>query len=226
MKPYLLLILLSLCQIAFSQEANFEKPNYKKIGKEIKSKGSGYFYPNLMQRYQNSDSTLNIEEKRHLYYGYTFQPEYLPYGKSAYNDSLKAILSNPELDSAGYDAVLKYSDSLLNHNPFDVRALNNKLNVYDYRKNDSEAIKYMIRLNIIFDAILSSGDGTTKETAFYVIAVSHEYDVLHIIGFNFGGQQSLVEHYDYLTVKKNQYGIDGFYFDISPCLKHLHDFYK
>jgi hypothetical protein len=221
MQRYILIILLALCQLVYSQEITLAKPNYKKISKEIKSKKSGFYYPDLMQRYLNSDSTFTLEQKRHLYYGYTFQPEYSPYTVRPYQDSIRVINRKDTLVEADYRALLRFADTLLAIDPFNLRALNTRLFVYDHEGDDQDFLLTLPRMNAIFDAIMSSGDGTSKETAFYVINVSHEYDILGYIGFNFGGQQSLVEHYDYLTVKKNQYGLSGLYFDISPCLKHL-----
>lgn len=221
MRRYLFIIFLVLSQLTYSQETNFQKPDYKKIEKAIKSKKSDFYYPKLMDRYLNGDSTLTVEEKRHLYFGYSFQPEYAPYGRSAYNDSVKAIIQKQVLDPVDYDLLLKYTDSLLAHNPLDLRALNNRMFVYNYKEDEKGLMNNVIKMNIIFDAILSTGDGTSQETAFYVIYPTHEYEVLRMIGFSFAGQQSLIGNCDYLTVKWNNYGLSGFYFDVSPCLKHL-----
>ncbi|MCW8981765.1 MAG: DUF4919 domain-containing protein, partial [Altibacter sp.] len=81
--------------------------------------------------------------------------------------------------------------------------------------------KTYVRMSTVFDALLSSGNGVSKEEAFYVIYTSHEYDLLNLLGFQFGGMQQLIEHYDYLTVAKNEAGIEGFYFDVSPCLNAM-----
>lgn len=221
MKSYLIIILLVISQVVFSQENSTEKPNYKKIGKAVSSKSSKLSYPSLMKRYLNSDSTLSLDQKRHLYYGYTFQPSYDPYGFSAFNDSIRSILNKEVMDTADYHLVNIYADSLLAHNPFDVKALNNKLLVYDFLKDENGFMKIIIKMNIIFDAILSSGDGMEPETSIYVIETHHEYEVLNLLGFKFGGQQSLIGTCDYLTVRQNQYRIEGFYFDVSPCLEHL-----
>jgi hypothetical protein len=221
MKNIFLFIFLFIYCTGFSQEIIIEKPDYKKIQKDIKRKGSGFYYPKLMKRYLASDTAFSLDEKRYLYYGFTFQPEYNPYGFSAYYDSVNVIMKKQDHTQQDLDALIRFSDSLLAANPFDLRALNNKLYVFDNLKIDSELYFNINKMNIIIDAILSSGDGTTKETAFYVINTSHEYDILNVIGFEFSGQQSLIEHYDYLAVKRNSYELKGFYFDVSPCLDHL-----
>lgn len=226
MNKYLLILLLIINQVVYSQDYEPKKPDYKKIGKAVNSKSSKYCYPSLMKRYLNSDSTFSIDEKRHLYYGYTFQSHYNPYGFLPFNDSIREILNKDSLVPGDYDRILVFTDSLLNHNPYDIRALNNRLMVFDFREDEDEFMKNVIKMNVIFDAILSSGDGMTPETAMYVIEPHHEYEVLNLLGFNFGGQQSLIGTCDYLTVRKNQYMIDGFYFDVSPCLKNLNMKFK
>ena len=81
-------------------------------------------------------------------------------------------------------------------------------------------------MRIIVDVLLSSGDGLTKKTAFYVIYVSHEYDLLKVLGFDYGGEQTLTEHYDYLLLGDNSKNIKGLYFDVSPCLNSLKNMFK
>ncbi|WP_333878320.1 DUF4919 domain-containing protein, partial [Flavobacterium sp.] len=56
--------------------------------------------------------------------------------------------------------------------------------------------------------------------------VSHEYDMISVLGMEFGGSQSLVEGtYDYLTLKENSYGLKGFYFDISASMNKMSEMF-
>lgn len=82
-------------------------------------------------------------------------------------------------------------------------------------------ISSTVKIRLLTDAILSSGDGLTEESAFYVINIPQEYDILNMIGFEFGGSQSLIKTNDYLTVKENPANIKGLYFDISPRLAKI-----
>jgi hypothetical protein len=90
---------------SFSQELKFEKPNYKKISKEIKKKKSEFYYKNLFDRYLNGDTTFNLNEKRHLYYGFSFQDDYSPYGSSSYNDSLKVFYEKDTLTEFDFNEI-------------------------------------------------------------------------------------------------------------------------
>jgi hypothetical protein len=59
-----------------SWEDNFLKPDYEQIKSNIKNKQSELYYSKLWDRYQQGDSTLTIDEARHIYYGYIFNKDY------------------------------------------------------------------------------------------------------------------------------------------------------
>lgn len=222
MKTYtLLLCFFTFSLSAFAQQEIIGKPNYKKIKKSIQKKSSEFYYPVLMERFKNGDSTMTIDEKRHLYYGYTFEDSYSPYSRSKYGDSLREILKKSELNDKELNNMHKFTDSMLMEKPFNFDAMNYQLYVFDKKQDTINFNKTIDKINILLDAILSSGDGEEKKTAFYVIETSHEYFLLNILGFKFGGSQSLIEHYDYLEVAENDTGIEGLYFDVSPCLDSL-----
>jgi hypothetical protein len=225
-KQLLVITILLVSTIAFSQNIEFKKPDYKKIEKEISKEKSDYYYPKLLKKYMTSDTTMTLKEKRYLYYGYSFQDSYSPYGHSDFNDSLRMVLNKGKHNNEELLKIIELSDSVLVENLFDLRAINYQLYAYDKLGEKIEFDKKINQMRIIVDALLSSGDGLKKKTAFYVIYISHEYDLLNILGFEFGGEQSLIEHYDYLKVAKNSQNIKGFYFDISPCLNSMNDMFK
>jgi len=218
-------ILLSLPFQTVAQDWEYEPPSYQKIEKSISKKKSAYYYPSLMSRYMAGDTTMGLEEKRHLYYGYSFHEDYSPYGSPAYSDSLQSIFqgSREEVDN---QLMLRYCDSILAEDPFHMNALNYSLYAAD---EIGDTLKFNLRLfqsQCVFEALISSGHGTSKADAFYVITTSDEYALLNYLGFEFGGQQSLIEHYDYLNVAENDAGIEGLYFDITPCLDNLSGMFK
>lgn len=203
------------------QNAQLVKPDYGIIEKEINDTSSRYGYSKLMERFQKGDSTFTIEEKRHLYYGFIFQNNYSPYKRSEYADSIRIIRQKQDLNEEDYRKLLNYSNKILEDDPFNTSVISNKLTAYKKLKNEKDFRTTLSQFMTVIDAILSSGNGATKEMAFYVIAVPHEYAVLNVLGFKYAGKQSLVEHYDYLEVEENEYKINGLYFDITPSLNSL-----
>lgn len=222
----IILIFFCLSLIAgYAQKTKVEKPNYKKIEKKISKKGSEFYYPTLMDRFLASDTTLTIEQKRCLYYGFIYQSSYSPYINSDYFDSIGVVLEKEELVVSDYEKIIVFSDSVLKENPFDLKTLNYVLYCYDYLENSEMVEKTLVKFKTIIDAIYSSGTGESLKKPYYVIFVSHEYVIINILGYKAKGQ-SLIGTCDYLEVAKNKDNVKGVYFDVSPSLNFLDNLFK
>lgn len=208
---------------AYAQDAFFSAPNYTEIEKNIKNSNSSYYYPNLMERYMKGDSTITPEEGRHLYFGYVYQPTYVPSDTSSYNNQLAQVLSKPSFSTSDYNNILQYADALLLEDPFNLRALNAKLLVFAQQNNVSEYKSVAQKRKIVQDAIVSTGDGMSDKTPFYVIKVAHEYDILPFLGYKFGGEDKIVKNkkVNYLSLGKNRFEVERVYFDISPIINYV-----
>lgn len=224
MKKTTLIFLLFVCGFAtaFSQDF-FNAPDFKQIEVNVKNQSSSYYYPNLMERYMKSDSTMNLEEMRHLYFGYVYQPTYVPTDTSSYNNRLAEVLSKQSFTTSDYTDILQYADALLLEDPFNLRALNAKLFVYAQQNNASLYKNIAQQRRIVQDAIVSTGDGMSDKTPFHVIKVAHEYDILPFLGFTFGGEDKIVrgKKVNYLSLGTNRFEVDKVYFDISPVIDYV-----
>ncbi|PIE50235.1 MAG: hypothetical protein CSA38_04065 [Flavobacteriales bacterium] len=227
MNKLILTLFLLLSQFAYSQNWKFEKPDYTKIEKNIQNKESNLFYDTLMKRFLKADSTMTLQEKRHLYYGYIFHKDYSPYSNSDYSDSLNTILEKQKsLEKVETNTIIDLTNKILSETPFDLNAFVYQLYALDKNKNKQAFKKRVTQMRIIIDALMSSGNGINEKQAFYVIYTSHEYNLLKVLGFKFGGTQSLIKHFDYLTLAENDSQLEGLYFDVSPCLNYLSKKFK
>lgn len=216
MKPLFSFILLIITIGAFSQTEEFSKPDYTQIEKNVGDKKSPLYFDTLFERYKKADSTMTIEEKRHLYYGYSYQKNYSPYSISESQEDLNNILRKQDSDKKTFEKLIKISTKVLEDFPFSIRIKEYRIYAYKQLGKYKEARAEEIQASIIIDAILSTGDGTTQENSFFVINTTNEYEILDIMGFRFGGEQELIDHkYDYLTLAENSYNIKGFYFDVT-----------
>lgn len=220
-KTAILFIMAVIGLNVFAQDYDFKAPDYKVIQKSISDPASTMFYPKLIEKYNRADPSLTLEEKRHLYFGYIFQPTFSAIDSSSYNRSMMEILSKSSFAKEDYSKLLADANALLLEDPFNPRALNAKMLVYAQLDNVEEYKKVAEQRKIVLDAIVSSGDGITKKTAFYVTKVAHEYDLLSMLGYTFGGSDNITDHYNYLKLGKNKYGIEGLYFDITPTLNFM-----
>ena len=219
-KKLCFIMLMFFASNLYSQDVKWEKPDYNLIETEIAKEDSDLYYPKLMKRYLETDAAMTLDERRYLYYGYSFQKAYSPYGHSNYTDSLISILNKGELDSTDLRDVIRFSDKVLNEVPFDLRTMNYKL--YACRElGETELFNVeSIKTGMLLDALLSTGDGVSIETAYYVIYTSHEYFLLSMYGLNFTSQ-SLIDGCDYMQVAENEYDIEGIYFNVSACFRAL-----
>lgn len=209
--------------VIFAQYDGPYAPDYKAIERNIKNGSSNFNYPDLMKRYELGDSTMTIEEQRHLYFGYIFQPSYNPVDTSQYNAKMATVLNKQHFSDNDYNTILEYADALLTEDPFNMRALNAKLLVYAQKNNVDAYKRTALKRNVVQRAIASSGDGMSKTTPYYVIKVAHEYDILGFLGFKFGGQDKIERNCNCnsLSLAPNRFGVDKLYFNISPTLDYV-----
>lgn len=200
----------------------FKAPDFAQIERNTKESVSSYYYPNLIKKYHDG-TQMTPEEGRHLYFGYVFQPGYVPTDTSEFNKKLAEVLSKQSFVQEDYKNIVQFADALLLEDPFNLRALNAKLLVYAQENNAEEYKKVALKRRIVQDAIIGTGDGMSEKTPFYVIKVAHEYDILPFLGYNFGGEDKILKgnKVNYLSLGENRFGVERVYFNISPIIDHL-----
>jgi len=212
----ILTILFVFSNLAISQDQEIRPIKFKKLKKEIRKQRSPFYYPVLFQRYLDLDTSLTYEEFRYLYYGFTFQDAYSPYGIPALQDSLISYLSRQELLRAEYQVAARIGGQLLRESPFRLRETFITAVAYEMAGDGKMSSIYFSFFEKQVDAIMSSGDGLSTNTAFVVIYIRDEYEMLEVLGFKFGGGQALLAgDYDKLELEENPYGVEALYFDVS-----------
>jgi len=206
--------------IIFSQDDNIEPLKLKKLKKEIRKKKSPFYYPRLFDRYVKQDTSLTIEEFKYLYYGFTFQKGYSPYGTPALQDSLISYLSREELLRAEYEVAARIGGELLQESPFRLRETFITAVSYEMAGNLRMSSAYFDFYQKQVDAIMSTGDGLSTNSAFVVIYIQDEYEIIEVLGFKFGGNQYLLNgNFDMIELQENPYGVDALYFDVDRLLE-------
>lgn len=102
-----------------------------------------------------------------------------------------------------YEEIVSYANELLKLSPFNLDALNHKVGAYEQLDKQREMTETVNRWVGIFDSILLSGDGTSFDTAYKIIAFSEEARMLEFLGMTLESRK-LVTHndktYHFLTV--------------------------
>ena len=194
-------------------------PDYKRIKKEIDTKESEFYYPELLRRFQAADTTLSLEQIRHFYYGTATRSDYDPY-KMAKIDALREAFEKDTPSKEDWEKAANEIDKELETDPTNIRFHLYKHIIYSnlYGQDSEKAVDAHNQVVMLLSAVTSTGDGSSKETAFHVISVADEYGIMDIFGLS-PTMQSLVEDkgqsYDVMELKENKYGLESMYFNIT-----------
>jgi hypothetical protein len=217
MKKFTLFIYLLLCSYVLSAQkiANVDFDAVKKS-----SDSSSGAYKKLLDRFVKADTTLTKKDYTTLYYGQCFQKEYDPYGTDDNFDKFKKFYQGEDFTKA-----LPYALKMIEKNPMDMKMTFKALVCY-YKMNDEAGkFKMGLRYNNIMSAIFDSGDGKTAATAFVVMCVSDEYELMASMKVE-NSAQSLDGNCDVMDLKKNDLNIDKLYFNVSKPLEALSNMFK
>jgi hypothetical protein len=173
MKTLLTLSLLIIAISGFAQEKPVPIPiNYDSVEAAITNTEKDTYYPRLLQRFNQFDTSLTVNDYRLLYYGFAFNAGYAPYQDNGTSEIM------PLVKERKYDKALEVCDKVLSTNPVSITTNSYKSFVLMNMAENDSSRRYAIRVRKLLNAILSSGDGLTCETAFKVIYVSDEYSLL------------------------------------------------
>lgn len=222
MKKIYYILALFIMVKAGAQSSDIKAPDYVSIAANITNQDSPYHYPTLLERYNRADASMTIEDKRHLYYGYALTDSYAPFSRSQEEKALYELLVQKKPGAAEYEKVLQYTAAIQENYPFSIRIKDYRIYCLKQLNRMSEANKEMEQREIIIDAVLSSGDGKTKENSLHIINPVNEYEFIELMGFEYAGKEFLIENrFDYLTLSENSYELQGMFFDVTTCLKAL-----
>ena len=188
-------------------------PDYKQIKNEINLKRSEFYYPELLRRFEEADTTLSLEQLRHFYYGAATMPEYNPYFSLLHE--LNEALEKGDLQKA--DSII---DRQLAVDPANLQFYEHKmmLKTKQFGRDSKEADDAFFQVFMLSSAILSSGDGLSKESAIHVISIADEYAMMNLYGLSLKMQSLIMEDgqkYDKMDLEPNKYGWESLYFNTT-----------
>lgn len=176
------------------------RPDMEAIREAVQDTNSPYYYPRLIGRYLGRDTTLTTDDYLHLYLGYSFQDDYDPYRVSSYETSLDTLYRRCDYNEEECQALIRYAEQVLADNPFDMRRMTLLAYVHNLLGHQSEVVFWQTRIHHLLDAILSTGDGRTPQTAWYIIEPVHAYDLLNTLGVVAESYEFRPPCYDYIQV--------------------------
>ncbi len=203
-------------------------PDYQQIQKDCKDKHSSRYYPKLVKRFAQLDTTLNIIDLHTFYYGQAYLDSYMPYDNPKEFDQIRDILNKEETPTLQETrTIVKLADAVIARQPAEPRAYYYKYIAQNIacQNYEGDTIEMMIseaQFEALFNTILSTGNGISPELAMHVVSVSHEYMMMGMFGFQ-SHMQALIRSnghsYDLFALDSNEYGVDTLYFNIDRIIE-------
>jgi len=202
-----------------------ETPDLDRIKAEVLDPKSPYYYPKLMERYEKNETVMNLNDYRHLYYGYLFQEDFNPYRHSDVSNKNESLYYKEGHTRAELDSIITYAKEALADNPFNLSQMNFLIYALRARGKVNLASIWQYRLNHLLQAIISSGTGADKENAWYVIDPRHEYNIINFQNSVAKNQEYEEPYFDRIDVEKR--GSKGkesatYYFNIRNLLEEYY----
>lgn len=198
-------------------------PDLEAIRRDVTNPASPFYYPKLMGRYQQNETIMNLEDYRHLYYGYLFQEDFNPYRHNDASTRNETLYYKSNHTRAELDSIISYAETALDDNPFDLSQINFLIYALRARGKVNRANIWQYRLNHLIQAIISSGTGSDAEHAWYVINPRHEYDIVNFQNAVVKGQHYEEPYFDLIEVEKKgakgKVTNDTYYFNIKNLLE-------
>lgn len=213
-----------------------ERPDIEALRVAVLDPQNKMYFPKLMKKFNQNDTTMTADEYRHLYLGYMFQEDYDPYRESPYSSVTDSYRNKSTHSKEEIDTIRKYAELTLMDNPFDLRQMSLLVHVLKERRKDMSAKIWEYRLEHLLGAIKSTGTGENQENAWFVIYPAHEYDMVQLMGYHAVAADFIETGFDYLSVEPEEETArrlrdkvqKGFYFDVRQIhqqyeLKHPED---
>jgi hypothetical protein len=209
------MLISSLC---YGQRNIPTPPNYKYISYLINEQNSEFYYPNLLKRFAANDTTLTPTQCKVLYYGYSLQKEYKAYLHQPQDSLIAVYVKKLDKIPADYDSIISLAGAALTKYPLDIYKLNQLAFAYSKKGEISLAKIYKWKAIQLATAVFSTGNGRSSVTAWHVISVSDEYELIYMLGLYPLEQRFVYSECDYIAVDSNLLGVKGFYFNIKRIL--------
>jgi hypothetical protein len=216
-KKILLMLALLLPLGLYAQEPveKFMVPDYASIKQMTQDQNSAFYYPNLFKKYKANDTTLSFREYRMLYYGYVNQPGYsrTPL-HTIEDDSIAVIFDKGMLSKEDLKDIVRLGIAYLEKVPFDLKRLNLVHVAASESGDDATAQIYLNKVRMLALTVLTTGNGLSEETPFYVISDSDENAMINILGYKPNETYDLTTT-RYMTVEANEDNLKGLYFGMK-----------
>ncbi len=216
----LVVVLFTITNTMFGQKIS--NIDYDLIKQNTEDSSSIYYYPKLIQRLLLLDTTFTEKEYSHIYFGNVFTANYSPYSKDKNEEKFNSLYNEEK-----YDKAIEFGQKSLKENPVNLNVLFRLMVCYHVSGDKITAKKYAKLYYGLLNEIYESGDGKSIKTAYVVIKISDEYQILKDLELQSTGQALLSGPTDRISINtENQKEISEIYFNIAKPFESLSKMFK
>ncbi len=193
------------------------------ISDKINDPTSGFYYPNLMLKF-NTGGSFTAEEFHYLYYGFAYSESYKPLEVNDKIDRVLLLASSIDPQSPSeqtLDEIVISANEALTNNPFSPTLWNLLAFAYGALGDTTREKMSFDRFNLILSTIDSSGDGLKEKSPKHIIMFDHALDLLTTQGLAYDNAKVIsrtVEYIPFLDVQRDGGDgkkVKGLYFDFG-----------
>jgi hypothetical protein len=159
----------------------------QRIKADVKDSNSNFYYPKLLAKLKERPSEVNKADLFFLYYGGIFQPKHSAFG---FRTSKNGRAFQQAAMSNDCQKTILLGKQILDEYPIDLDVLLH-VNMCLKPMHEIDTTYFLEnRFNQLLEAILSTGNGLTKETAIKVAHIDEEIILKGMLRF-LGGKETL-----------------------------------
>ena len=185
-RQHLVIILTFSLTSLFGQTSEKQTSFLDNINAIVKDGSSKYFYPKLLSKVKSNGDSITKDDMFYLYYGQLGQAGHMKLSFVA-NPEMTEFMKN--IRDGKCKKAIPIGLTILDRSPADLTTL---LHMAICVKETQQTDKYFLdtRFRLLLDAIFSTGNGLTKETAVKITNVEDDLVLKGIMRF-LGGEESL-----------------------------------
>ncbi len=214
-----LFLLFTIPFFSFAQQVlSVDLGKIESITNDISSEN---YYPTLLTRFNQFDTTLSAKQMHLLYYGKYFQPFYEPTSLHEDREEMFDLIKKKDFSSALIHGKLAF-----NADPLDLKTLFGLYLCHQNLYNTLEAENYQFLYYALIGTILKTGSGKSIDEAFVIMNISDEYEIISSLGKDIKKHKTIKGTTDCFKLKKGEdkvlNKIKKLYFNISiPLMKSI-----
>lgn len=215
----LVLVVANACIQQLYAQAPLEEEN---LLTEISNPQSENHYSSLMLRFEGGDTTLTLDNYRHLYYGYAYQSSYKPLEVNPYMDKLLLLASELDVEKPNVDIlkqIIFVAKDALKSDPFSIKVWNLMAYAYGALGDSMREVMAFNRVQMIMATIKSTGSGLKENSAQHVLMFDHALDVMAADNLQHKKPMIVSRTVEYIPLVAprtvDDIKVKGFYFDFG-----------